>query len=349
MNIVHVARGRDWRGGERQVLRLMLALAGEPGLAQSLFTNADCPLARAAADAGLLVHPAAWRAGPDPRALVGLQRVVRRIARPCLVHAHDSHALLLAHLVGQWRQAPVIATRRSMMVPGLHGPWPRATRVIAISRAVERALLAGGVSASRISVIPSTVPVPQLAAQHGGHASGSQITAVGALTTEKGHDILVTAMSIVLRRVPSARLIIAGTGQARFALLRQAAALGIAQVVELPGAVADIPALLRQAAVLAHPSRREALGTAVLEAMAHGVPVVASRTGGLTDLLDGGAGVLVEPEDPEALANALVAVLTQPETGRALVATARERVGHYNEAGMTERVMQVYRSAFVAP
>ena len=349
MRVVHVARGRDWRGGERQVLRLMLALAREPELEQSLFTAADCPLARAAADSGLVVHPAVWRAGADPRALVGLHRLLRRTDPPRLLHAHDSHALLLAHFAGRWQQAPVIATRRSANVPGRHGPWPRTTRVIAISRAVEQALRAGGVAADRISVIPSTVPVARLAAQARTRALDGPVVAIGALTREKGHDVLLAALPLVLERVPSTRLVIAGTGPAHAALVRQAAALGLAEQVELLGAVEDIPALLRQAVVLAHPSRREALGTVVLEAMALGVPVVASRTGGLIELLSGGAGLLVEPGDPKALAGALLTILTRPDTASALAMTGRIRVDDYDEAGMTGRVTQVYRSALVAP
>lgn len=350
MRVVHVARGRDWRGGERQVLRLMLSLAQEPQLEQSLFTAADCPLARAAAQAGLVVHPAIWRAGADPRALVGLHRLLRRTEPPRLLHAHDSHALLLAHLAGRWDQLPVIATRRSASVPGRYGPWPRATRVIAISTAVEQALRAGGVAADHITVIPSTVPVAQLAAEAGVRAAeDGTIVSIGALTTEKGHDVLLAALPLILRGAPSARLVIAGAGPARSALLRQAAALGITDRVKLPGAVDDIPALLRRAAVLAHPSRREALGTAVLEAMASSVPVVASRTGGLIELLEGGAGLLVEPDNPAALAAALLTVLLDPESAALRAATARARVSSYVGAGMTGRVIQVYRSAFVAP
>ncbi len=349
MRVVHVARGRDWRGGERQVLRLMRSLAQEPGLEQSLFTAADCPLARAAAEAGLVVHPAAWRASADPRALVGLHRLLRRTDPPRLLHAHDSHALLLAHVAGRWDQVPVVATRRSANVPGRYGPWSRTTGVIAISTAVEQALRAGGVPASRISVIPSTVPVAQLAAEAGARAGAGPIVAIGALTSEKGHDVLLAALPIILKGVPSARLVIAGAGPARSALLRQAAALGITDRVELAGDVDDILALLRRAAVLAHPSRREALGTAVMEAMAANVPVVASRSGGLIELLDGGAGLLVEPDNPEALAAALLTVLLDPETAALRAATARARVSAYDGAGMTGRVIQVYRSALVAP
>ncbi|MEO8633652.1 MAG: glycosyltransferase [Gemmatimonadales bacterium] len=349
MRVVHVARGRDWRGGERQVLHLMLALAREPGLEQSLFTAADCALAHAAAESGLTVHGAAWRAGPDPRALIELHRLLRHTDRPCLLHAHDSHALMLGYLAGRWRHCPVVATRRSVTVPGRHGPWPRATEVIAISRAVEQALLDGGVAADRITVIPSTVPVARLLAQSTRPAADGPIVAIGALTSEKGHDVLLAALAIVVRHRPATRLIVAGTGPARAALLRQARALGIADRVEFRGEVDDIPALLRQATVLAHPSRREALGAAVLEAMALGVPVVASRTGGLIELLDGEAGLLVPPEDPAALAAALLTLLTDPNAAAALAATARQRVCQYDDAGMTGRVIQVYRSMCVAP
>jgi glycosyltransferase involved in cell wall biosynthesis len=236
-----------------------------------------------------------------------------------------------------------------MTRPGAHGPWVRADRVIAISAAVAATLLAAGVPAARICVIPSTVSLPELAEAADTGPREGPIVAVGALTREKGHDVLLDAMALLLRHRPTTRLVIAGTGPLRAALQQQAGALGIAGQVELRGSLADIPSLLRQGAVLAHPSRREALGTAVLEAMAHGLPVVASETGGLGELLQDGAGLLVPPESPEALAVALLTVLTQPETARALAATARERVAAYAGDGMTGRVMQVYRSLCVAP
>jgi glycosyltransferase involved in cell wall biosynthesis len=111
------------------------------------------------------------------------------------------------------------------------------------------------------------------------------------------------------------------------------------------GEVPDPAGWIARAQLLVQPSYREALGTVVLEAMARGTPVVASRTGGLEELLDHGAGMLVAPRDSVALAAAIETLLDAPDRRAEIARAARLRVTEYDAPGMAERVVQVYRSA----
>jgi glycosyltransferase involved in cell wall biosynthesis len=141
---------------------------------------------------------------------------------------------------------------------------------------------------------------------------GAQIVGVVArLEPEKGHPTLIDAWPLVLRVVPDAYLLVVGEGSRREALEAQAAERGVADRVIFTGRRDDVPALTAALDVAVLPSYREAQGLTILEAMALSRPVVASSVGGIPEMVeDGRTGLLVPPHDPEALAAAIVRLLT---------------------------------------
>ncbi|HXW96128.1 MAG TPA: glycosyltransferase [Gemmatimonadales bacterium] len=350
--VVQVCRGREWRGGERQVRLLVETLAWRSEFRQHVITGRDTALHRSLAGGGPEVHGVPWRLALDPRALIALISDLRRFhgmgGQQVLIHAHDSHALVLAAVAARVLQLPLIATRRSTSPPGRF--WRLPDRVIAISNAVATALQAAGIREERICRIPSAVPVAQLAQlppeRHPGLVGEPPVVvAAGALTPEKGHRTLLDALPMLLQQVPEVTLALVGDGPEEAALERQAHALGIAHRVQFLGHQESALPFIRASQVLAQPSDREALGTAVLEAMALGIPVVAASSGGLVELLGNGAGLLVPAGDPGALAAALARALTDPLLRGAVVHEARARVAEYDAPGVADQVAQVYRSA----
>lgn len=351
--VTHLCRGRDWRGGERQVRLLVTTLARQAGVSQYLITGRDTALARALAESGARVVSVPWRAAWDPRAFGSafshLSRLRGRHDGGLVLHAHDSHALAAGIAASRLLGLPLIATRRSVNPPGRL--WRLPHRVIAISAAVMAGLREGGVNEARIVRIPSAVDLGAIAGTGRrrepprGEEAASVVVAVGALTPEKDHVTLLRAIATLRHRLPAARLVIVGDGPERAGLADLARRLGIADRVRFEGAQDEAGAFIRHGHVLAQPSRREALGTAALEAMALGTPVVASATGGLAELLGGGAGLLVPPGDAGALAHALERALTDPPLRRALVHEARARAAGYDAPKVAEQVAEVYRSA----
>jgi glycosyltransferase involved in cell wall biosynthesis len=226
-----------------------------------------------------------------------------------------------------------------------------ADRVIAISGAVEAALKEGGVAPARIAVVPSGINLPALAAAgvSGSHQTRYEVISLGALTREKGHRILVEAFAQVAKHLPQARLTIVGEGPERGLIEALVLRHELHSRVALTGQLDDPIQRLAQSTVLVQPSLREALGTAVLEAMALGVPVIGSTIGGLTELLNDGAGVLVPPGDPDRLAQAIIALLEDSGRRDAYRQKGKERVRHYDIRSMAERCAQVYRSALNRP
>ena len=144
---------------------------------------------------------------------------------------------------------------------------------------------------------------------------------VGRLTRQKGQDVAVRALAAM--QTPGAVLRLVGDGPDRAALLELAASLGLSARIELTGTVDDTAPHLRAADVVIAPSRWEGLSLTLLEAMACGAPIVASRVAGTAAL--GGVGVLVAPDDPTALAAAADQLLADPDRAKACGAAARAR------------------------
>jgi glycosyltransferase involved in cell wall biosynthesis len=160
--------------------------------------------------------------------------------------------------------------------------------------------------------IPNGVPVPESPWQaQPGPNTGPRAIFVGRLAPEKGLDALIAAWPQVISRFPTAQLVLAGEGRELSALQNQARALeltiGPGQVIEFAGLVADATLALRQADLFVLPSREEGMSIALLEAMALGIPIVASLIPGNQRLIENGVhGRLVPPNDPAALARAII-------------------------------------------
>ena len=205
----------------------------------------------------------------------------------------------------------------------------RAAAFVAISKPVEeelqRSLCSGTMrpswlakktnpqpSTPRIVSIPNGVPVPELAwhARSGWYAAPRRIF-VGRLAPEKGLDILIKAWPCVIARFPTAQLLLLGDGPLRPVLAALAGTLGLTvgpgRSVELPGSVAASTDAIRNSDLFVLPSREEGMSIALLEAMALGIPIVASSIPGNQRLIeDGEHGRLVSPEDPVCLASAII-------------------------------------------
>ncbi len=168
-----------------------------------------------------------------------------------------------------------------------------------------------------------------------------RLLCLGRLHYQKGIDIALRAFAALLRHVPEARLIVAGDGPERGALQQQSEQLGLAQAVDFSGWVApdQVPEVIGSATMLIMPSRWEGLPNTALQAAMMGRPVVGARVGGLPEIVDHQqTGLLVEPEDADALAKAIVSLLKSPQRLIQLGQAARAKVqkefgwGHYVEA-----------------
>jgi glycosyltransferase involved in cell wall biosynthesis len=222
-----------------------------------------------------------------------------------------------------------------------------AQAVISISAAITAELTAAGYDPARIIELPNGVPVPDAPWQPrpDWHAAPSAVF-VGRLAPEKGLDLLVDAWPDVLVCYPRARLRLIGEGPERPALSARIERLGLSAAVELPGAVADPTAELRAADLFLLPSREEGMSVALLEAMALGMPLVASAIPGNCRLIDADVhGRLASADDPAGLARAINDQWTHFDQAIAMGTAARGRVAdEYSITAVARRHMELFRS-----
>ena len=170
---------------------------------------------------------------------------------------------------------------------------------------------------------------------------------VGNLTAQKDHAGLITAFEMVHRRHPAATLLIMGSGPLENELRGQAEASGLQQAVRFLGSRPDVLALLPGLDLFVLGSRYEGLPIALLEAMASGIPAVATRVGGVAEAVrDGVEGLLVEPRDPHSLAEAMAALLNDASERARLAAAATARIEtDFSIDRAVQRIEEVYTQA----
>ncbi len=334
-SVLHVDTAATWRGGQNQVLLTATGMAAR-GTEVAVSCRAGGELEARAVAAGVRVRPLPFRGDLWPPAILGLARLVRR-ERPAALLLHDPHAVSAGLVASRLaRRAALVAVRR-VDFP-LRGPFSRAKytacdRVIVASRAIGAVVEAGGVRGERLRLVYEGVP--DRAAAPGGREAlealgvppGAPVVGnVAALTGHKDHATLVAAMALLRPRVPEARLVIAGEGELRPALEAQVHDLGLGDRVVFAGFRHDLDRLVPAFSVFCLSSRLEGLGTSLLDAMAFGLPVVATAAGGIPEAVeDGVTGRLVPPCDPAALADALADALRDGERRRAWGAAGRRR------------------------
>ncbi len=219
----------------------------------------------------------------------------------------------------------------------------RADAFVAISAAVRLELEAGGYDPSRIVDLPNGVPIPPDPWHPRPAGSPLHAAYVGRLAPEKGLDDLVEAWPLVLGSFPEARLTLIGEGPRRPHLEALVARLGLADSVALPGASDDPSALLRSADLFVLPSLEEGMSIALLEAMALGIPAVATAIPGNRALIaEGVHGSLAPPADPLALARAILAHHGDPAAPSMARAARARVVAGFSIAAVARRHLELF-------
>ena len=347
MKVVHVHRISGVGGSERHLLTLLPALA-DLGIDVS-FIGLDDPTAAPEAFYRSLRVPylrVASRAGVSPHLVRELRRARADIVHTHLVHADVHGPLASTRLVstkhnddrfrsGVFRFAERAITRR-------------AARVICITETLRRFNVeCVGLPAAKLEVVH--YGLDELPAPWGPNPSDDVppgvpvLLAVSRLVPQKGIDVAVAA----LPKVADAVLVVLGEGPERAALEERARALGVADRVFFPGRAGDVVPWLRRAALFVHPARWEGFGLVLLEAMLASLPVVASRVSAIPEVVaDGETGLLVEADDPDALAAAATRLLDDGALARRLGDAGRARArAKFSVERMARQTLAVYQKA----
>ena len=320
---LHIDTARTWRGGQNQVLLTVNGLR-EIGHRAALVAHPDGELRRRAAE-GLELIPLAPRAELDLSAAWRLARLVKRL-RPEVVHAHDAHGVAMASLalsLGGAARSPVLVASRRVdfhLRQNSFSRWKhrQVDCFICASEAIRQMLVADGVPAERTVTVHEGIDIDHVRAAppvnvheafwlpHNAPVVGN----IAALVPHKGQRHLIEAARLVVQRMPDVRFLILGEGELREMLERQVREYRLEKHVFLPGFRTDVLGCLKSFDLFAMSSVTEGLGTALLDAMACGKAIVATRTGGIPEVVDDGVtGKLVAPRDHAAMAQAILELL----------------------------------------
>jgi glycosyltransferase involved in cell wall biosynthesis len=330
------------------------------------FRRASAPdrgLLPALADAGIGVHLIDEAGAGDVRVLSKLLALLRA-ERPDIIQTHNTKSHVLLRLAGRARGAPWIAfhhgfTNLDWKDRAYNRLGPRAMRgadrVVTVCRAFAAQLAAAGVEKERILVRPNFVlpfeppaaaEVESLRARLGMPAGVRVLLAAGRLAPEKGHaDLLQAAAILKSGQAGDFRLVIVGEGPERANLERQRRELNLNDVVLLAGYQPDIRPYYGLAGLLVLPSHSEGSPNVLLEAMAAGLPIVATRAGGVAEIAEDQRTALLAPvRDPASLANAIRRLWTDPEAARRLGEEARRTSRQFAPEAYVKALMALYKS-----
>ncbi|MFH1023648.1 MAG: glycosyltransferase [Planctomycetota bacterium] len=320
--------------------------------------KSEGPLAATLRDAGIPVESFGMTPLSLPFAAIRLAGTLRRF-RPVILHTWLFHANLAGRFAAKMAGVPAVIS--SIRVAEGERRWhlvsDRMTQGLvshnlAVSEGVrDFSIRQGGISPDKITVIPNGVDANACAAavplsrESLGIPEGAPvILTVARLDRQKAVETLLAAVPEVLDRHPSAIFIIAGEGPRRGPLENEARRRGITPAVRFLGKRDDVPQLLKTADMFALPSRWEGMPNALLEAMAAGIPVAATRVPGIREIIrDGETGHLFPPDDPAALARIIIRMLSDPEATRRLGTNAAAHVRQFHRfETMVEHTMKIY-------
>jgi glycosyltransferase involved in cell wall biosynthesis len=373
MRVLQLISTRGYYGAENVVYQLAtnLKLLGDH-VAIALLERDDTmphPLVAQAEQSGIAIY----RLRCEGRMHGGSIGEIRRLLRAqCfdLLHTHNYKSNLYGYIASRLLGIPIIATCHNWTdttaALRLYGALDRQVlaqfdRIVTVSASTRARLSNRRIPTHRIATIGNGVPIPELSLDHGPRITrdsqsyggdlcggGLMVGMAARLSFEKGVDIFLQAAADVTRRHPGIRFVIAGDGPERERLEQIARELHLSSTVTFLGFCTDMQSFLRTLDIFVQPSRVDAMPMSVLEAMAHGLPVIASAVGELPDILDHGSrGRLVPPEDADGLAQGILELSCDGALRSRLCIAAKEHVAqHCSAAAMARHYRDLYLQHF---
>lgn len=333
MKVLYADLEREWRGGQSQALHTLLGLRNQGHQAELLAVQAS-PVADRAAEAGITVHTVG-RVAMRIQAAFALSRLIGS-GEYAVLHLNEPHALTSAWLAKCHRKIPMLLSRRigfPLWKNRISQARYRAVeRFLASSETVAQSLIDSGVDKKRISIVNEGVPVPPRfteqerirARQFWGIKDDEFLFGcVSVFVPEKGQRHLVEALPAVRAKYPKTRLLLPGDGACLASVESLVKELRQENAVILPGFIRDVNQVYAALDGYVFPSEFEGLGTALLVAMAMGLPCVSTSRGALREVVSHSRTALVcEPNGTE-FANAMIQLIGNPALREKIGSAAR--------------------------
>jgi glycosyltransferase involved in cell wall biosynthesis len=370
MKVLHTNFLRGWGGQSNRILTECVGLA-ERGWEVVLSVPPRSELAKRARERGLEVDETIAYQPLVQSLWAGEVRAFQALCeryQPDIIHLHGGRDSWVAALA-LWRNSdrPIILRTKHNVFPLHDHPFNRwlygrfFDGIVCISSAiVQQCATKRYISPAKLVMIPSACDVERfvraaeardkMREEFGFHPHDVVVVMSGRFRAEKGHDLLIAAAPRIVGAVPQAKFLLLGAGSLQHSVVESLERAGIRQSFVVAGFRKDVPECLAAADIAVQPSRSEGLGTAVLEASAAGLPVVATAVGGIPDIVvHGETGLLVPPNDAVSLANAIIQLAMNPDQRHALGHAARERVAAlFSVSQLVEKTHNYYQQMLEA-
>ncbi len=299
---------------------------------------------------GWKVHVLGKRPGLRPALVFRLARLFRRL-RADVVHTHNTAPCIYGAPSAKLAGVPLVVNTRHGQGPA---PGTRESRMLALAARMVKLVVCvsndsanlavqTGIRVDRICTIWNGIDLAAFPF-HGPRPDGPAVV-VARLSPEKDIQTLLLAVSLVVRQLSAFKLRVVGDGPCRESLETLAAELRLRANVQFVGETRDVSGHLRQASMFVLPSLTEGLSLTLLEAMATGLPVVATRVGGNAEVVvEGETGLLVDPADPGLMASAILKLATAPTLATQAGAKGRQRV---EDAFDVRKMVRAYEGAYL--
>lgn len=358
MSLFHIDTGKEWRGGQRQSFFLVRELARK-GYPVQFVVQPGSALHSTASEAKLPVISQKIRSEIDLVAALRLAISMKR--KKCvLAHFHDAHSVAVGSMAASMAKVPIRVITRRVDFPLKKNYFSRRKysrnidAIIAISEGVKKVLVDGGVDPSFIDVIPSGIdfsPFEKIFSSDYLHRELSfssddyLVGIVAYLADHKGHKYLIEATKILKEYSPKIKVIIVGEGPLRMELNKQTKESGVENMVFFLGFRKDIPHILFSLDLFVLSSHLEGLGTSILDAMACRLPVIATRVGGIPEIVTHRkTGLIVPPRDPSALAKAVLKLYNDRDLASRLGQKGYEVVHQkFSAESKADKVISLYK------
>lgn len=323
MKVLHIELGRHLYGGARQVAYLLNGLSAHTG-EHVLVSGENAAILQAIDNPKVTLHALPFAGDLDLVFIQRLRKLIRQ-EQPKLLHIHSRRGDILSALAGYLEGIPMLYSRRVDNTPNwleLRCKFPLFRRIVSISEGIREVLIQSGIEADRVICIPSAVDTHRYYPGGDRHSFRQefQLTAdqvvigmIAQLIPRKGHGVLFKALPEVLARHPEVQVLIFGKGPLAAELSAFLTQQGWTDRVRMAGFRTDMERIIPCLDLLVHPAFMEGLGVSLLEAAAAGIPIIASRVGGIPEVVKPGInGELIAVNDSAALTEKLLQLLENP-------------------------------------
>ncbi len=350
IDVVLLLQDLEFGGTQRYAIHVLKNLDRKLFAPQLWVLRGGMDMAQVARETGAKLVWLSQSRAVGPKAIINLfWRLLRH--RPTILYTLTPVPNIWGRVFGRILRVPVVVSSFRNILAYQHEGllWRLSTRIVCNARAIKGTIVRRfSIDPDRVAVVPNGVDADYFSADSAQKTPYPTVIYVGRLVEQKDPLTLVEGFRQALDRVPEARLMIVGNGHLRSDVEKYVRSHTLESRITLLPGTSDILPLLRMSWVFAMPSAWEGSPNTLIEAMATGLPVVATRVGGIPDLVEHGVtGLLSEPGDSRSLAENLTRVLLDESMRRSMGDKSREKVlAHHTIRTMVEGTQEVLIEEF---